>query len=262
VKRIALSSLLLAGLLLFGAAKLRFEQELTQEHRLAYFHVAKLDLALREQIGQGAFVAALSGFRSLVADVLWVSADTAYQRYDWARLVLLYNNVTTLQPRVVDFWDGAAWQTAWNAAKFFRTDPDQPREALRIRAERQYVQLGREYLERGVRNNPDSYKLHVSLAFLLKERARDDQASSDEYKIAATFPKALGWENRFAGYELAQVPGKEREAYEQLLTCYNRGREEWVPTLFKTLRALEEKLNIPTAQRVYIPPEKEPPANH
>ena len=45
---------MLVGLLLlvFGAVRLPYETRLTAEHRAAYFGTVKLNLALREQIGQ------------------------------------------------------------------------------------------------------------------------------------------------------------------------------------------------------------------
>ena len=57
MKRIAVA---LAALLLFGAVKFPLEQAVDQAHRNAYFRGAHLNLPLREQIGQGAFLAALS----------------------------------------------------------------------------------------------------------------------------------------------------------------------------------------------------------
>jgi hypothetical protein len=64
--------------------------------------------------------------------------------------------------------------------------------------------------------------------------------------------------HRFAVYELAQCPGHEREAYEKLLELYNRGKEEQLPTLLRWLGHLQEELNIPAEQRVYIPPRAKP----
>src|SRR2546430_17680614 len=65
----------------------RFEQNVTDEHRRAFFHGAKLNLDLRQQIGQLGFIAALSGFRALVADVLWISAHTAWENTQWGKMV-------------------------------------------------------------------------------------------------------------------------------------------------------------------------------
>lgn len=246
---------LIALLLAFGLAKLPFERDLAREHRCAFFHGAQLDLHLREQIGQGAFIAALSGFRAVVADFLWVQTETAWERTEWGRMVVLYNSMTTLQPRMTLFWEEAAWQMAWNASRNARENPAQPREALRIRAERQYIALGRDYLERGIRNNPDRFILCDRLGMLLKDKVGDHAAAAAAYDKAAEFKDAYPYEKRFAAYEISYCEGRESEAYKRLRQLYDRGSKERLPTLLRRLRAMEQKLSIPEDQRVYIPRE-------
>ena len=245
--------LVVLALLAFGAARLPVERALLREHRAAYFHGAKLDLHLREQIGQGAFIAALSGFRSVVADLLWIQTAAAWERTDWGRLILLYNSMTTLQPRMVLFWQDAAWQMAWNAAANARDNPHEPRQSLRIRAERQYVDIGRDFLERGIRNNPDRFPLYDHYGYLLKEKYKDHAGAAAAYAQGAALPGAFPYLKRFAAYELSYCEGREREAYEKLLALYRMGRGEQLPTLMLRLRAMEEKLAVPPEQRVYIP---------
>ncbi len=249
-------SLVIALLLAFGAAKLKFEQRLTEAHRAAFFHGAQLTLDLRQQIGQLGFLAALSGFRSMVADLLWIQAHTAWENTEWGRMALLLNNVTTLQPRNLMFWDMAAWHMAWNASVAAREDKKQPREALRIKAQREYFELGKDFLIRGIKNNPDRYLLYDRLGLLYREKFQDHCKAAEQFEKAASFPDAPEYEHRFAAYEWAECPGHEREAYERLLALYNKGESERLPTLLSKLRTLQEKLNIPADQRVDIPPEK------
>lgn len=246
----------IALLLAFGFGKLRFEQRLTEEHRAAFFHGAKLSLDLRQQIGQLGFLAALSGFRSMVADFLWIEAHSAWERTEWGRMALLFQNVTALQPRTLMFWDMAAWHMAWNASVAARENPKQPREALRIKAQREYFEIGRDFLVRGIANNPDRYLLYDRLGLLYREKFKDHCKAAEQYELAARFPDAPEYEHRFAAYELAECPGCEREAYERLLALYKKGQNEWLPTLLHTLDALQKKLNIPADQRVEIPPDK------
>lgn len=245
-------AVILAILLAFGLGKLRFEQRLTEEHRSAFFHGAKLNLGLRQQVGQFGFVAALSGFRSLVADLLWIRAHSAWEATQWGRMELLFNNVTALQPRAVTFWDMAAWHMAWNASVAAREDPRQPREALRIKAQREYFELGKDFLVRGIQNNPDRYNLYFSLGRLYLEKYQDHVAAAQQYGLAAAFPDAPTYVHRFAVYELALTPGKELEAYRGLLTLYRKGADERVPTLLKHLQRLQVSLGIPEKERVKI----------
>src|SRR6266568_1375679 len=79
--------LALATLLAFGVMKLPAEQELAVQHRQSHFGGIELNLDLRERIGQLGFIAALSGFRAMVADLLFIQAHVAWERTEWGRLV-------------------------------------------------------------------------------------------------------------------------------------------------------------------------------
>ena len=253
MKRIAI---VLAALLVFGAVKFPLEKSIHDAHRAAYFHGATLNLTLREQIGQGAFLAALSGFRGVIADILSLQANEAWQNTQWSRVLFLYSQITTLQPRSTLNWEMGAWYMAFDAAQSALENPKQPREALRIKASREYIRQGRELLERGIQNNPDRYILYNRLGFVLMYKAMDHLAASQAYAKAAEFPDCMGYEIRFAAYELSLVPGKEAEAYALLLKLYNEGKNEHTPKLLARIKTLEEKLNIPMEQRVYKAPGK------
>ncbi|MES2570860.1 MAG: hypothetical protein V4710_12510, partial [Verrucomicrobiota bacterium] len=214
---------------------------------------AQLNLDLRQQLGQMGFLAALSGFRATVADVLWIQANTAFERVEWGRMKLLLDAVTSLQPRCVMFWDMAAWHMAFNASASALQDSKQPRETLRIKAQREYFRVGEDFLLRGIQNNPDKETLYERLGSLYEIKFRDYLKAHEYFRKAATFPEALGYVKRRAAFCLAEVPGRESEAYAELVRLYHLGRKEWVLTLFTKLRELEEKLNIPAEQRIPQP---------
>ncbi len=243
-----------ALLLLFGALRLPIEGSLTEQHRSAYFHQARLGLGLREQIGQLGFLAALSGFRSLVADVVFIHAHVAWERTEWGRVLLLFREATTLQPRSVLFWDMAAWHMAWNASVAALQDRTLPNDAVRRKAQREYIELGKDFLERGIRNNPDRPQLYESLARLYKEKLQNHAAAATYYARAAALPDAPEYDKRFAAYELSFAPGHEREAYAALRRLYDEGEHQRLPTLLTRLKFLEEKLAISLYERI---PEKE-----
>lgn len=237
-------------LLVFGAFRVPIESSLGAQHRSAYFRESSLGLDLREQIGQLGFLAALSGFRSLVADVIFIRAHVAWERTEWGRLLLLCREATTLQPRSILFWDMAAWHMAWNASVAARHDPAQPNETLRRKAEQEYFALGKDFLERGIKNNPDRPELYESLARLNKDKLNNHGAAARLYARAAALPGAPEYDERFAAYELSYAPGQERAAYAALLQLYRRGAHERLPTLLKRLKILEKQFDIPMDQRI------------
>lgn len=235
---------------LFGAAKLPMEHAISESHRALHFRAVDFNLDLREQLGQLGFIAALSGFRSLVADALFIQAHVAWERTEWGRVLLLFRQVTTLQPRALLFWDMAAWHMAWNASTAALNDRAQPRLALRIKAQREYFALGRDFLERGIKNNPDRPQLYEALGRLYRDKYDDHEHATEFFAKAAELPGAPSYTKRFAAYELAQCPGREREAYDRLHALYLFGEKEHVPTLLRRLKELEIKLDIPSDQRI------------
>lgn len=247
------ASLVAAALLLFGALKLPVERALSADRAHHSAAVLRLGLELRAQVGQMGVVAALSGFRSVIADFLFIQAHVAWERTEWSRVLLLFRQVTTLQPRSVLFWDMAAWHMAWNAGTAALNDPKQPRLALRLKAQREYFEIGRDFLERGIRHNSDRPQLYEALARLYREKYRDHAQAAKYFELAASKPGAPSYARRFAAYELSHVEGREQEAYDRLLSLYREGEKERLPTLIARLKFLEEKLNIPPEQRIPEP---------
>jgi hypothetical protein len=234
----------------FGGLKAPLEQSLHAAQEKAGLRNSPPDLGLRERVGQMGFLAALSGFRSPLAAYLWIEANTAWERTEWGRMAGLFDTVTTLQPRSLLYWDMAAWHMAWNASNAALQDNSQPSEALRIRNQRQYFKLGRDYLERGIRNNPESSFLYRSLAILLRDKFEDHCGAGEAFLRASQFPDAAPYLARFAGYELAKCPGREKAAYDLLRKVYDEGPGGRKPTLYLTLQELEKKLDVPEAERV------------
>ena len=247
-----------ALLLVFGAIRLPLETTLTREHRNANFGNVKLNLSLREKVGQLGFLAALSGFRTLVADLLWIQAHADWERVAYGSMNLIFNTVTTLTPRNVNFWDMSSWHMAYNASVAALDDRKEPKLAIRLKNQHQYFLIGMDFLKRGIANNPDSYVLHQSLGNIYRDKLSDYCDASQEFAKAAAFPNAPTYEKRFAAYALSQCPGHEREAWDHLRKLYDVGPQERLPTLEKDLKAMEQALNLPEDQRIFKTPVENP----
>jgi tetratricopeptide (TPR) repeat protein len=243
-------TLIVLLVLIFGVLRLPIENALTERDRVAYSHQVNLRLELREQIGQLGFIAALSGFRSLCADFAFIEAQTAWERTEWSRVLLCFQEATTLQPHSLLYWDMAAWHMAWNASAAALHERALSTEFLRRRAQRQYIDMGKNFLERGIRNNPRRPQLYESLARLYRDKYRDHAAAASCYTKAASLPGSADYDERFAAYELSYTPGRECEAWQILRSLYDRGPHERLPTLLERLKFLEKKLNLPLQDRI------------
>lgn len=234
--------LVLVAIVIFGYARLPLERAVPAQDR-------QLHLSLREQIGQLGFAAALSGFRSIVADFVFIRAHTAWENTEWSRLLLLLREATELQPRSLMFWDVAAWHMAWNASAAVMNDDSQPL-TTRTRLQRQYFELGRDFLTRGIAYNPDKPQLYEAMARLYQQKYNNHLRASQYYAQAARLPGAMSYDRRFSAYELSYCEGREREAYQKLRALYDEGDAERLPTLIKRLKYLEQKIDIPQDQRI------------
>lgn len=235
-----------------GALLVPWQVTLQRRAGEAGFRTVSLNLGLREQIGQSGFLAALSGFRSPLAALLWIESHSAWEKTEWGRMAGLFDTVTALQPHTLLYWDIAAWHMAWNASAAAFQDTRQASELLRERACRQYIDLGRDILQRGIRNNPGSYLLYERLGILLRDKVKDHAAAADAFAMAASFADAPAYIGRFAGYEAAKVQGREREAYNRLRALYDEGDKQRMPALLSTIRDLERKLGIPAEKRIPV----------
>src|SRR5207247_14668 len=138
-------------------------------------------------------------------------------------MLLLLRHITTLQPRVLLFWDTAAWHMAWNASVAAMNDQKQPRLALRVKAQREYFALGKDFLERGIKNNPDRPDLYEALARLYTEKYKDHERATEYYAKAATLAGAPTFDRRFSVYELSFCDVRQRVVYERLRALYDEG---------------------------------------
>jgi hypothetical protein len=249
MRRAATLGIVAAGLVGFGLLRLPVERSLESVQRDAYLRPGAPVIGLRDQLGQLSYVAALSGFRSLVAAFLWIEAHTAWEQTAWGKMAGLFRTVTSLQPRSLAYWDLSSWHMAWNAAIAARENPKEPSEFLRRRSEREYQQLGRELLEQGISNNPDSYILQERMGILLRDKFDDHAGAAEAFGKAAQMKEAPPYVKRLAAYELAAVEGREQEAYEKLKEIYDLGEDERKPRVLTLLHELEQKLGITADQR-------------
>ena len=110
--------------------------------------------------------------------------------------------------------------------------------------------IGRDFLEKGIENIPDDYYLYQKLGELYRQKYEDHCKAAEAYKKAAEFEKSPDYVKRFYGYELAQCPGHEKEAYEYLRKRYEMGDKERLPSLINYLKKLENDLDVPEAERI------------
>lgn len=241
-------------LVIWGGFKVRWESVLFQESE--QYGGVSLSLKVSEQVGQGTVIAVLSGFRSVVADWLWLKVNYFFEERQWPQMQETMNLVCGLQPRSPDFWEMSAWHLAWNVSHAVRYEVQEPSLARRIKAQNYYIKAGRAVLDRGLEYIPDRYDLWVARGLLRAEKQKDYAGAAEDFLKATTFPDTPIYVFRQVAYNLERAE-KWSEAYAFWCKVWlkfpdkiHTSEMRW-DRVQARIQRLEERLTIPKTQRLF-----------
>lgn len=242
----ALLILLAGGLLLHPLNQHAYQEQVQQGLQLPPPNIERRD-AFSQQL---AFFT-LGGLRSLAAEITSLDATNAWLQRDWARADARWSTVTTLSPRRVNYWVAASRDMATNAAGDYLSN-DSLSDRERLTMAKQYITRGESYLLAGIANNPQSILLHARLGDLYSDLYRNPQFG----KAEAAYRKAVEMGapqiyNRMRFYNLCRIRGREQEALRLGRELFADARNN-VPALRTLIFVLQNKLNLPTEQRLSI----------
>lgn len=148
---------------------------------------------------------AMSIFRSLLINYLWIRADELKndgQYFDANHMAML---ICKLQPNLDTVWDFQAWNLAYNISVQVKTAPERW----------QWVQRGIElYRDQGIPANPRSSELHYKLAWTLFHKCggiTDDDHRFYKMVLAADFEPIIGGGSHEELQALAAAPHRWEE---------------------------------------------------
>ncbi|MGF1678877.1 MAG: tetratricopeptide repeat protein [Candidatus Methylacidiphilales bacterium] len=198
---------ILLVLVVWGMLKGPWEDRLSKERsKVTYGEDLRMSFALRETVGQNLALAALGGFRGLVATYLWISLTEAWEEQTWTRVRTLADFAVTLQPRVLFFWENGAWHLAWNASvSVSKYAPEGTSEARKDLESRRWIDAGIDMLERGIQAIPEKPTLYLRMAELYWQRLEDFDQAAHYYRLAEGKPGAPSYVPRFIGYALEKA---------------------------------------------------------
>ena len=108
---------------------------------------------------------ALTGFRQVIAGILWVRSDAFFHEGNYDAILPLIRMITWLDPNWLDPYATGAWHLTYNF-----TDTDQ-------RSDRRYLPAGVALLDEGIANNPNIYDMYKEAGWLNFDKIKDyDQA--------------------------------------------------------------------------------------
>ena len=205
--------------------------------------------------GRGVTLALLGGFRSLVADALWIELHLVWEKRNLPAADTLVRLVPAIDPRPTYFWLNGARIMAYDfpvwriraAGGYARVAAE---EQDRLQQEQARAALG--LLETARAFHPASAELWIERANLELNRLRDPAAAAESYRRAAACPDAPFYAARLHA-EILRRLGRKTEALAWLTRLHPalpRGNEAAAADLvLERIRDLEAQLAVPAGQR-------------
>lgn len=252
-----------------GAVRLPLEAALTRELRDHGLLYESLDISTRDKFDQATSAAALGGLRTLVAALWNLNAFGYFTEKKWAEVADAYDGIVDLAPHTRYYWESGSWHQAYNAASYYLNETEMA-PLRRREAWRSSVEWGRDFLERGIRNNPDDWRLKMQLGMLLvdsnKFPAFADQEqvfldAAEAFQQAGKSEYAAAYVSRYEFYALVRVEGREEEALRIARSLYEESRSNRTPLMLMLTMVMEAKLNpdldvVARSQELFGSPER------
>jgi tetratricopeptide (TPR) repeat protein len=178
-----------AGLLMLGVLLLTvpFQQAVHRERPDLFDPKRRIRQVSRISIGPTpAVIAALGGFRTVAADLLWLKVERVWDGGDWWQILPLLDVVTQLDPHFLLAWQVYGWHAAYNL-----------HAAAELKSEKkQYLEKGIQIFERAVEANPNTWEMYFQLGWTLYDRAHENWRAAEYFRKADQFPDAPAYVTR------------------------------------------------------------------
>lgn len=221
----------------------------------------ELNLArVEDALGQGMVIGLLGGFRTLIADMLFINANVHWQNKDRPKTETVLRMVTAIDPRPMFFWINGARMIGYDMPVWRVQELggfDKVPKAVKDQIWADYAHRAMNFIEGAKEFHPDDYRVPLEIAQIYNNRLEDKEKAAEWYLEASRYPNAPYFIGRIHAELLKQV-GRERDAYNYLRSIYPTLPDDnpmaTKPVILGRIRELEESLNIPTFQRLPLQP--------
>ena len=207
---------------------------------------------LADNLGQGTLLGVLGGFRNVLSDFAWLQSYMYWEQHDRPDTEATLQLATTLDPRMLPYWDHGssmiaydipAWARREVQQDYYSTDPARHAAAEKYidQANQEQAQRGLAFLDRGLQFLPNNYTLLRDKAMIYRNRLQDLPQAAENWRLAAAAADSPFFAARMYFQLLLQM-GKKSEGAERLR--YQRAAYDYLRQLYPTLPA-----DVPEAQK-------------
>lgn len=220
---------------------------------------------LEGALGQGLVIGLIGGFRTIIADMLYIRTNIYWEDRDRPNTEAMLNLVTAIDPRPLFFWLNGSRIMAydmpsWEAREMggYENLPAAVEKDLKAR----YAQLGLDFMDKAAKFHPDEYKVPLEKAQIYWNRLEDPAGAAKYYKEVLSKPGAPHFAERIYA-EMLRRDDRPGEAYNYLRGLYpTLSPDDSMaarPVVLERIRELEDELDIPLVQRLPVQDEEAGP---
>jgi len=165
---------------------------------------------------------ALTGFREMVAGILWVRADSFFDTGNYDAILPIIRLVTILDPKQIDVYATGMWHIGYNF-----TDEEQ-------RSDRRYIPSALALGKEGARNNAQTYEMFFETGWMWYHKIDDDYSNAvNWFEQAAERPDMIAARRNLLSnaYERDGKVDKSLEAlfelYGNAVKLYNEDKSQY-----------------------------------
>ena len=213
--------------------------------------------AIDSSLGHGLILGLLGGFRTLSADIAWLSLNGHWERRDTAKVNALISLATTLDPKNKFFWRNGAHIIAYDMPHWRIEDEGGPSIVPEKRQKaivRQQATKAFDLLDAALERNPDEFEYLTAKGLIYQKKLKDNAAAAEQFRLASEKESAPYFVHRIHA-QLLRDAGKDAEAYSYLKGHY-RELPDSIDALknivLERIRDLEQALSIAESER-FVP---------
>lgn len=212
---------------------------------------------VEEALGQGVVIGLLGGFRTLIADFVFLRASHYWEKRDRANTEALLGLTTAVDPRPMWFWLNAVRMISYDIPVWRIRErgkwEDVP-QAVKDSIYEEQVARAMAMLDRAEKYHPNDVRIPLERARIYYDKTQNYEQAAKYYKQVTEMPGAPYYAARIYANALDKL-GRTRDAYYFLRELYPTlppSEEEPAASrevVLERIRDFEQDLDIPSIER-------------
>ncbi|MEM8549291.1 MAG: tetratricopeptide repeat protein [Verrucomicrobiota bacterium] len=223
-------------------------------------HQPELNLKQVEgALGQGLMIGLLGGFRTIIADLVFIQVNSTWERKERIETEALIRLTTAIDPRPMFFWLNGSRMIAYDMPVWRIREAggfDVVPQSIQDRIMAEQAERGLDYINEAKAYHPNDYRIPLENGQVIYNKIKDTERALPFYLEAYRSEYGPDFAGRIYAELLRQL-NRDEEAYAFYRQHLSELPEETpLPrrnVVVERIRELEEELNLPALKR--LPPQ-------